>query len=88
MPKKDDSDSQFTRVDALRPQKFVSGFWELNLTTNGFDCGSWLAFGPKEMAEPTEKVAADVAAILEICEHRESSRHLRYMKYKLVDLPK
>lgn len=64
MPKKDDSDSYLTEVDAFRPLKLVSEFWELNLIAKGFDCGSWLALGPKEIAAPIEKVAADVAAIL------------------------
>jgi hypothetical protein len=48
----------------LRPLKVASDFWDLNLTAEGFDCGSWLALVPKATVDPAEKVAADVAAIL------------------------
>jgi hypothetical protein len=64
LPKKDDSDSHVTNVAALRPLNVASELWELNLTDESFDCGSWLALVLKEKADPTEKVAADAAAIL------------------------
>ena len=47
----------------VRPLKLAIEFWELNLTAEGFDRGSWLALGPRATADPIEKVAADVAAI-------------------------
>jgi hypothetical protein len=73
LPKKDDSDSHLTKVAALSPLKVARVFWELNLTDKGFDCGSWLTLVPREIVDPIEKVAADVAAILDSCETKNNA---------------
>ena len=63
MPRKENSDSQFTDVAALRPLKLASEFWEVNLTAKGFVCGSGLPLLPKKTVDPIDKEVADVVAI-------------------------
>ena len=74
MPKKDDSDSHLTKVAALSPLKVARVFLELNLTDEGFNCGSWLTLVPWEIVDPIEKVAVDGAAILNSCETKKQCR--------------